>query len=193
MKGLGAELPTADQGQQPRQQAPGGGGIGSSMIEASPEEQDLYDRFVSMATMVIWNEQMIGPNIERLKSSPDPAAVAGEIASQAAQRVVARAAEDGIQIPPDVILHGGEEIVGQVVDLAEKAGIELSDDDVERAWYAAADDFGQSMTAQGVYTDELHRADAEDLKAMADDGTVDRILAELAAQRGGQAPMSEGV
>ncbi len=154
--------------------------------DASPEEQDLYDRVVAMAITMIWSKKMMPKTLKLIEQSDDPVNAVAEVVSQVGTRVYSKAKKDGIDIPGDILLHAGEEMVEEVINLAETAGVaEFTPQQAEAAFYAAADKFGQTGRKMGVYSDEQAQSDMAELDRMADAGELDEMVSQIKAARQG--------
>ena len=105
---------------------------------ASPEEQALYNNFVSLALMHLHSEGMADRIAEQVRQG-DPVEQIGRIAASIGMTVMRKAEEQGQAIPPDILLHGGAEIVSQVGEVAQAAGVQVGKQDLENALYVAAD------------------------------------------------------
>ena len=130
--------------------------------QASPEEQRLYDDFVNTALSIIYpkGEQQgtVNPSVvTTLRGEIDPQVMAMfEMAEppltqspidllavstvQLTLVVEDKAEASGQQLPDDVVMHGGVEILEALVEVAEAAGVhDYSEEDIENATYRAMD------------------------------------------------------
>lgn len=187
MAGLGAEqaqqAPSrGERPGRPQQQAKDQDGM--LVEDATPEEQELYDRFVLMAHMALYSQQSVEKNAQHLAEG-DRVQAAADIISGIALRVSANARDKGVEIPGEVLFHAGMEFAEEVCgDFAKMVlGEELSEEETQNAFYAAVDKFGKSERATGAYTDEMAADDVNAIKQMADNGELDRVMAELNALR----------
>lgn len=148
----------------------------------TPEEQQQYETFVSMAILAIYDEKMMPETVKFLKESDDPIQAVASVASGIAMRVFANSQENGAEISGDVILHGGKEIVETVIDLAERVRVaEFTPEMMEKTFYAAADMFAKELSEAGIYTDEAKASDVQALTQMRDSGQIAKMI-------GGQTP-----
>ncbi len=163
------------------------GSDGEAVANVSPEEQEIYNRVVAMAMLAIYDKKMMPKTIKFIEQSDDPVDGVAEIVSQIGMRVYSKAKEKGFDIPGDVMLHAGQEIVEEVINLAEAAGVaEFTPQQAEAAFYAAADKFGQAGRKMKIYSEEQGRADMAELDRMTDAGEFDDMLSQIrAAQQGG--------
>ena len=130
---------------------------------ASPEEQEAYDKFVSMALLHMHDEKVAPKLAERMRSG-DPVETIGRVGAALGMTLIEKAREAGEEIPGDVILHGGREIIDALVEMAEASGVgPLSEEDAEQAFYVAADEFRDMMQAGGQYDQETAQADAQEI------------------------------
>lgn len=116
---------------------------------ASPEEQAIYDKFVSLALLHI-HDGDTAPAIVEQMGRGDPVEAIGNAAAQVAFAVMQKAEQAGEKVPPDVLLHGGKEVVEALVEVAETAGVaDLDQEQTDMAFYQAADTFQDLMKSGG--------------------------------------------
>lgn len=148
---------------------------------ASDDEQRLYDAFVGGAKMMLFDG---GPGLQQtahyLQQAGDPVEAIADIASIIAGRVYTAARDKGEDIPADVLLHGGHEIVADVAELAQALGLgQFEPQQIDQAFYRAADKFGGMARQMGAYSDKQAEQDKADLDQMADSGDLERLLGGL--------------
>jgi hypothetical protein len=115
--------PPADESQQPSQPQDAGQPQGN---EATPEEQDAYDRVVAAAGEVLYDDKTNPDIMNMLKSKQDnPAQALADVTSMV---VIQLDEQSGGKIPEVVILPVVEEILPMVAELANAAGIFKPDD-----------------------------------------------------------------
>jgi hypothetical protein len=143
---------------------------------ASPEEQALYDKFVSMALLALYDDKMMPRTVAHLTRQTNKAAAVGEIAAGIFQRVYASAKQSGAEVPGDVLINAMAEIVEAVIEVSDtKAGTNFTPDQIDDALYKAMDVVRKMMKKSGDYTDEMKAADAAELQAMSESGEIDKI------------------
>lgn len=146
MAGFGIDMAGGAPAGPPR----AGGGQAPQMAEgeaASPEEQAAYEKFVSMALLHMHDDAVRPGLVEQMRKG-DPVRAIGQAAATLGMTLIQKARDAGEDIPVDVILHGGAEVVDALVEIAEAAGIgggEISEEDAERAYLEAADEFRDAM------------------------------------------------
>lgn len=157
---------------------------GADVTEASPEEQALYNRFVAMAVMGLSDEQNLTNTIKAMQSAGDPTVGVAEVASAMIVRVSSMARSQGNELPGDVLMHGGKEIIEYAVELAEAAGLaEFSPEMMEQTFYQTLDLVTQSMKDSGELDEEAIAADLPRMKQAEESGELDSILAQIQAQQ----------
>lgn len=177
--GFGA-APDAMASEMPAPQGAGRGG------NADPQMQEIYDRFVSLAVLHIHNEKVLPSLVERMRSG-EPVQAIGEIAATVGHAVVKKAEASGQQIPDAVLLHGGGEIVQALADIARKAGIaDLSEEEVEQAFYIAADTFRQMRQGEGAVDQKQMQQGMSEIADLQGSGELDRLLEGVKASRSSQ-------
>lgn len=131
--------------------------------EASPEEQELYNRIMD-AALVLIHEDAMSEKITSAFSKVGPESLArtiGEMALTVYTVIEAKLSEQGIQVPDAVRMEAGEDIIFEFVQVAVAMKlIDESDESLERVTVEAI------QTAFAGYGDQLKeqgRVSAEDL------------------------------
>jgi hypothetical protein len=195
MAGLGVTPDTARQGAMAPGGAPAPAGPAAEPQgePASPEEQAIYNRVVGMAMLAVYDDKMVKKLAEMLTSAPDPVPAIGEIAANIAMRIYTFAKEEGTDIPGDVMLHAGKEIVEVIGELSEAAGAAVDEQQLEMAYFHALDKFRVMAQQQGAYGEDAAQEDMEALRAMQGNGMLDEMMQRVAAMQGGApAPQKPG-
>jgi hypothetical protein len=161
-------------------EAPGAMPMGEEMTPgsepASPEEQAMYDKFVSLSLLALYDDKMMPRTVAHITKQPNKAVAVGEVAAGIFQRVYASAKESGAEVPGDVLINAMAEIVEATVELSDtKAGTDLTPEEMDEALYKAMDVARKMLKQAGDYTDEMKAADAAELQAMSESGEIDRI------------------
>jgi hypothetical protein len=159
-QGNGAPMPErggAPATQQGQQQ---GGG------QASPQEQALYEQTIDNALRIIYSEKTFPQVIQRMKAAvaaSTPQEALSGIVAMAMSRVDKSAQENGQQLGRQLVLEAMAEIVADLAQTAEKAGIhQFSQEEIDGAFYRAVDQFRQYKQEngeldQGRYQEEMRR------------------------------------
>ena len=130
--------------------------------EFAPEnEQKIYDYVVNAGMAMMYNKKMTDKIIGMLQSAQDLPTTIGRIVNMIGDAIQQKA--KGQQIPEDVLYHAAGELIDLIVELAEKAGIQVSEDTAEMAFYKTMEIW----------------ADANPDKAMADVDGLKRDFEEL--------------
>ena len=178
MQGL---MPKTQGQPMPAAQAMGGG-----KANATPEQQAAYNEFVGTALMhVFGDEKVMGRIIGSI--GEDPVQDIGRTAANIGYVVLKKAQQAGKTVPPEVILHGGQEIVGVLAEVA-KAGkrIDMPPEDIEKAYFVAADTFRQMMQGEGGIDPETAAADIEALRQMEESGELEAMMQAAAQDQAGR-------
>jgi len=145
--------------------------------QATPEEQEQYDHFVSNALNLIADPKntKVRESVINLLGSGNPVEALASAAVYVVDAVEKSAAKNGIELPPAVMMEGGTEIVGALADLqAAKNIADLEPGDVDAAYLKAVDMYREKNK------DRLDPAVAqEDMQTLtqADQaGTIDQLL-----------------
>jgi hypothetical protein len=143
---------------------------------ASPEEQEVYEKFVAASMMVLWDRKSATKYAQALRTSPEPKETAAEIAAQIGFRVLKGAADAGSPLPGHIVLAGGMEIATQVGEMAEKSGVKMTPQDVEQVYYMALDKGRVMAQKAGLIDQDMVSRDAAMLDKMGQDGRLDQAM-----------------
>lgn len=190
-----------------------GGQIGQQGQPVTPEMQDEYTKFVSLGILMLLNEKTLTATVELFEETPNVVDSVAQVASSIVVRLYASAKQQGQEVSPEVVLHGGWEILNETAALAAKAGAqELTPDEIEDAFYIAADKVRAMMEKEGLIDEGATDPDTavEQMRAqMGDDGikavmdraqqvqqrTVEGLRSKVGGAGGGQggapAPMQQ--
>lgn len=156
----------------------------------SPEEQAQYDAFVETGLNLIADDRFEGALLKSLGGSKDPILSLASTAVNVVNRLEAAAAKKGQEIPGDIVLHGGEELVRALAEMAGAAQIhKYTPEEIEGAFYRAADMYREEKQARGEIDQAGAQKDIEELKAAEASGQIDQVLpgaSEAAKAMGGR-------
>lgn len=151
---------------------------------ASDEEQELYETFTAMGLIGIYGKDSRDQLSEIFKRSDDLVNSVAEVSSAVALRVFSMAKDSGVDIPGEIVLHGGKEIVEAAVEMAEAAtGEQFTPQMMEEAYLAAADQFAMSAEQAGYYGQDVREKDFVAISKMKSDGRIDKILEQMTANQ----------
>lgn len=126
---------------------------------ASPEEQQQYDLFVSQVYQLIYGPHS-GDLVEQAIQKATPDNIVMVLANTAAKSIISvekSAKEGGADLPDDVVFHGGAEIVSDLVDYAAKMGKvteQQHDDIINQVAFQTIKIYGDQALAEGLITPE---------------------------------------
>ena len=123
---------------------------GEGQPNVSPEEQAIYDTFVDNAFSAIYDEKALPQVLKSLEGDGDPIDGLANTAVTTIIRVQDSAENAGQQLTSDVVFHAGAEILEDLADLAEKAGIHTyTTDELEGATFKAMDIYRETKGVDG--------------------------------------------
>ncbi len=190
----GQDAPAADQGMAQQGEQP----------NVTPEEQAQYDRFIDMAFRLIYDERSFPAIMKRLAATPDPVEGLAAVVVMVVSRLKDSAKQQGVEISPDVLFHGGSELLEDIADTAAKAGIhQYSEQDLEKALYRALDLY-RAMDQRGGADRQAFQQDWDALVQADRQGRLGDLVPQLAGaggqggaqqqdQQQDQAPPSRGL
>ena len=154
----------------------------------APEEQAQYDQFVDQALSVIYDEKSMPQIIESLKGNGNPVDGLANTVVNVVTRVQDSAEKAGQALSPDVLFHGGTEILEDLAGLSEKAGIhKFSPEEVEGALFQAMDLYREAKGRDGGAAAPQIKQDFNELVALDQAGKLDEIQPGLTKRYGGGA------
>lgn len=165
--------------------APGG------LREASPEEQAQYDQFVDNGYNLIYDQKTLPKVLDALKAGDDPVQALGHTAATVVLQLENSAQQNGKQLDPDILYHGGIELLEDLADLSEKAGIHRYDEkETEAALYAALDNYRLYHQQKGDINQQWVQGDLGLLIQADEEGKLGKIFPGL-EKRFGQGRQGE--
>jgi len=145
--------------------------------EVTPEEQEQYERFVTNGMKVLYSKQALPQIIESIRGAGSPVEGLANTLVMLVMRLEDGAEQAGQQISPDVLMHGGTELLEQMVDLAEKAGLpEFDESQIESALYLALDTYRAARQQQGRLPEDQLAADMQELSRADQAGELEQIM-----------------
>jgi hypothetical protein len=152
-------------------------------VEATPEEQAIYEKFVNKAMEAIYAEDALPSILEMLAADPEePLDGLARTAATVVDLIAGKAEEAGEPVPGDVLFHAGVEIVEDLANLASETGIydfNNDDDAREGAFYRALDIYREMEQARGGGSQEAVAEDLEMIRAADRSGSLDRVAQEM--------------
>lgn len=149
----------------------------------APEEQAMYGKFMENYYRVMYDTGTQGgpkgepPLIEDVKGMlsgiEDPIMALGTAANTVVGQLAGSAEAAGKPIPPDVLMHAGTEVVQDLAELSENAGIrEYSEEEMGQALQV-----GMSMYVSEHGGDkEAYKADMDAMVQAEKEGRIDEVL-----------------
>lgn len=132
--------------------------------QASPQEQAQYDDLVTGGMAILYQNENTASDIARkLKSEAEEKGLSNAIGQQAAIIMLSltRGLKQQKLVPdPDVVLNAGVEILSEIADIAQQAGLlpnEQYDKTIEEASYEATRFYGDQELKAGEITPEMRQ------------------------------------
>ena len=162
--------PESDMGTGPE----AGGEEGSNV---SPEEQKQYDQFVGNGMKLIFNKQGVQNILKAIKGDGKPVDGLANALVMVVTRLEDSAEQAGQKISPDVVMHGGVELLEQLADLAQKAGVhDFSKKELDGALYRAMDLYRERRQQQGKLPVDQLKGDFQQMQQAEQQGTLENDL-----------------
>jgi len=123
--------------------------------QMNPQQQEHFDIFVTNAMKIIHTKSVTESILGRLSASNDPIQGLAELTVDIVNRLVDSAAENKLKLSYDVIVHGGNIVLGEIISVAEAAGIEpLTEEQKAKAFQIATALFIDGAVKSGKITPE---------------------------------------
>lgn len=159
---------------------------GEEQANVSPEEQEAYDTFMANYMRLAYSKE-VGPKIlDMLKGAGEPKEGLAQAAAFVVKHLADDARQNGVEISPDIMMSGGLEIVEDLAEMQADAGFaDLSEDEIEGAFYRALDIYREAATADGTLNTEALQQDFAGIVEADKAGQLDQVVpgATEAAQR----------
>jgi hypothetical protein len=147
----------------------------------------MYDTFVTNGMTMLYDEKTMPQVLETIKGDDNPVEGLANAVAMIVLRLDDSAEQAGQQISGDVKFHGATELLEQMAELAEEAGIhEFGEEDMEAALYQAMDIYRTTRKEQGKLPEEEIGQDMQELMALNEAGRMNEVfpgLDEFAAKR----------
>lgn len=191
-QGQQGAMPPAQDSQQaqpdqamPEQEAAQGSDLFGEEQEATPEEQDTYNRVVGRAYQLIYDEKMFPKILEQLKGGGNPPEGLARTAAMVVAKIAAAVNEkaDQVGVSPEIAFNAGKEIFEDLAELSKRAGIKdysQDPDAFEGAFFSALDQYRIMAQEAGDVKPETFQDDFAKLKAMDEDGSLEGRIQGLA-------------
>jgi hypothetical protein len=160
------------------------------VTQATPEEQEQKDHFVKKAWELIYSDEMWPQILQMLEGGGDDTQEGDPVQglATATEMVVARvgqaAEQAGETLQPDIVYHAGADILEELADVSAIGKIKdysKDPDALEKAWFVALDMFRERLAGVDEIDQEGAKADLDRLSQMDQNGTLDKIMRDLAA------------
>ncbi|RJF80958.1 hypothetical protein D3877_12045 [Azospirillum cavernae] len=187
MNGPAEERAEGSAGHNPTEEAleeDQGGQIQGDQPNVSPEEQAQYDQFMDQAFRLIYDQKSFPQVMKRLVATPDPVEGLAAVVVMVVQRLQDTAKQQGVQLSGDVLYHGGADLLADLADTAEKAGIHtFSPQELEKALYRALDLYRTMGQQSGQLDPRPFQQDWDVLQRADKAGRLDEVLPQFGKGR----------
>lgn len=184
----GPETPAEDQNDAAI--PPAVGDQQEGITPASPEEQAQKDHFVKKAWELIYSDQMWPQILQMLEGGADDTQQGDPVQglATATEMVFARVAQASEQagevLAPDAAYNAGADILEELAEVSTIGKIHdyaNDPDGLEKAWFVALDMFRERLQSAGEIDQGQAKGDLDKLMSMDQNGTLERIMRDLAA------------
>lgn len=159
---------------------PGEGDDMEEVPNVSPEEQQEYETFVNNGMQIIYKEDgTVEPQVlQRLSTGKKRIDTLAQTAVWLVMALEQSAKKQGRPISDDVLMHGGKELMEQLVDVVEAAGLHtFKEAEQQGAWYQALDLYREANSDEGDRINKDEAAAAFEALNEADkEGRADEVV-----------------
>ena len=128
---------------------------GSPNGQTATNEQDQYDMFVANGISLIHDPKISEGLIKRVANAADPVDAIARVTLDIVQRLESSAQKNGMELSPTTLAHGANDLMGEVITLAEAAGMQpLTDEQKHQAFSLATALYLDSAVKEGKITPE---------------------------------------
>jgi hypothetical protein len=156
----------------------------------SPEDQRAYDTFVTNGMKLMYSEKAMPTLVQAIQGGGNPVEGLANAALTVVTQLEQSAKQKGKEISPDVKYHGSEELLAQMAELAEAAGVhEFSEEELEQAFFLALDMYRVAKQEAGELDEGALKQDMQMLQQADQQGQLDQVVpgaSQYAQQRGGR-------
>jgi hypothetical protein len=172
---------------------------------ATPEEQEAYDEFVKTAYGMMYEGGEVKPEILKFLDE-DPSDLIAVLGSpeelQQFSPIVALAATAAIitlktceqtgEKDGTIILHGGQEILEDVAEIARNAGIrDYSEEEMSEAFRMGADLFREAGAEQGIVNLDEAKSEWGEITAADKEGRLGEVIPQFKGMEDQPPPVEE--
>lgn len=146
----------------------------------APEEQQQYDIFVKNGMELLYREDgTVQPDVlKRLSTGKKYIDTLAQTLVWLVMMLETSAKSNNAPISDDVLMHGGRELLEQLIDIADAAGIhKFTQAEQQGAWYQALDMYREANSGEGDRIDnEAAKASFEQLNEADKEGRGDEVV-----------------
>jgi hypothetical protein len=147
----------------------------------TPNEQEAYEIFMAQVGNVLYDPKTIPKLLQRLNSGGPKADAIAQTAMAIVMRVQDSAEESGRRVDPDILLSAGKETVEMIGEICDKAGLEVTTDELEQAYLLGVDQYRATRQQQGKLAPEAFQQDMNFLKQADAEGRIDEVVPGLSS------------
>jgi len=167
-------------GQQPQSLYQKGGAKGGQ------DEQAQYDMFMANGISLIHDPKISEGLIKRIARAKDPTDAIARATFDIVQRLDSGAKQSGMELSPTVLINGANELMGEIITLAETAGMKpLSDEQKYQSFSLATAMYLDDAVKSGKITPEQLQQMGQEAGATPEG---QKIAQQIQGQGGGGPP-----
>lgn len=106
--------------------------------KVDPKLQEQFDMFVINGMNIIHDEQVSNSILNRILQSDDPVTAIADATLDIVNRIYESAVENGIQLMNETLVYGSNILMGEIISMAESAGMQKMTEEQRSASYELA-------------------------------------------------------
>lgn len=141
------------------------------------DEQRSYNEFVTNGMEMLYDQKALPDILQSIAGDGNPVEGLANALVMMVMRLEDSAAQQGAELNPDVMLHGSTELLEQMADVAEQAGIhKFEQQQIEEALYTALDLYRNMRQQQGQLPTEQLQSDMDEIVRADQAGDIDKLF-----------------
>lgn len=153
------------------------------------QEQAQFDEFVDKVRSAVFDKKSIQSVLQSLTATDDPVNNLANTAAMAVMTTEDSANQSGINIPPEILMYGGAEVIADLAETAEAAGTHTyTEDEVIGAIIGAMEIYRDMRTAEGRFDPASVQGDMQLIQQADAAGKMGEVIPQfdkIAAKFGG--------
>ena len=159
--------------------------------QVDPKHQEQYDLFVANGITIIHNEKTSDMLIKQILKAEDKVEAVANATLNVVRKLEDSATANKIKLSENVLMHGANVLMGEIIAIAEAAGMEpMPDEEKEHAYSLATSKYIDAAVKTGKITPEQLQQMGEQAKQTPDGQKIVQQQSEGQPATSEQAPQA---